>query len=240
MNEILKAAGMAGCLDEILDTDTTNLPSVLKDVRWQGVENYLCSLSQEDSLTKAIYGAADDTGLTYPAAGKGVEVLIHAPVGAQTSKYHKETVEQHILYVFYNACKESRDERFLLLALLHDCGKKYTAATNKAGGLCFYGHDKVSAFLANLYLLQMGVPEQDRRWIVTAIYYHMAPKAWESMDEKAKTKNKDKLLRLLGPDLFDSICRFSKIDTGFKEWEEVHADLIDMARAEAQQVFGTD
>ncbi len=100
---------------------------------------------------------------------------VTGPIGTQTSKYHQETLQQHVELVAANLVDSGVDEELAIrLAVLHDVGKKYTSATNKVGGVCFYNHAEISAFIAG-YWLRQSLDEKSAKEIVAVIYAHMLP-----------------------------------------------------------------
>lgn len=246
MNEIIKRLPIK-TLEEVLSADESTFPAEVREIlQWKGVEEYFRCLSEEDALTRAIYGSADEKGLVrFPAATNDVTLELFDKIGAQSSIYHQETVEEHIQLVFHNASTYSWLLRFpspvnryvLFLALLHDCGKKYTAGTNKRGELCFYGHDKLSALIANSYLKQMGVSDKDREWIVTGIFYHMRPKAWERMEENGRQKSQKKFIRKYGETMFWTLKEFALWDFGVACIDAKTQELFRIGKAEAVRLF---
>lgn len=234
MNEIIKRLPIK-TLEEVLSADESTFPAEVKEIlQWKGVEEYFRCLSEEDALTRAIYGCADEKGLVrFPAATDDVTLELFDKIGAQSSIYHQETVEEHIQLVFHYIHRISADRNFLLMALLHDCGKKWTAGTNKRGEICFYGHDKLSALFANSYLKQMGVSDEDREWIVTGIYYHMRPKEWERMESAAIEKNRHKFMQVHGEKLYWMLIAFAECDRGVARVDALTKAMFRMGKEEA-------
>lgn len=234
MNEIIKRLPIK-TLEEVLSADESIFPAEVREIlQWKGVEEYFRSLSEEDALTRAIYGCADEKGLVrFPAATEDVTLELFDKIGAQSSIYHQETVEEHIQLVFHYIHRLSADRNFLLMALLHDCGKKWTAGTNKRGEICFYGHDKLSALFANSYLKQMGVSDEDREWIVTGIYYHMRPKEWERMESAAIEKNRHKFMQVHGEKLYWMLIAFAECDRGIAHVDALTKAMFRMGKEEA-------
>lgn len=144
-------------------------------------------LNVEDELFTRIYGEGEigDDGVkrfVYPfVAGKVIPEdvkEVFGPIGTQTSKWHYETLQQHVALVAANAVEAGLPPKLAVaLAVLHDIGKKYTSATNKVGGVCFYGHAKVSAFIAAHWLANWMYPMdwEMMRDIVVVVYAHMFP-----------------------------------------------------------------
>lgn len=222
-------------LEEIFSADEHKFPEEVKAVlRWEGVEAYFRSQSEEDALTRALYGDADKDGrVRFPAATDNVTLECIDRIGTQSSRYHGETVEEHIQLVFLYIHRISADRNFLLMALLHDCGKKWTAGTNKRGEICFYGHDKLSALFANSYLKQMGVSDEDREWIVTGIYYHMRPKKWERMENAAREKIRHKFIQKHGEKLYWMLIAFAECDRGVARVDALTKAMFRMGKEEA-------
>lgn len=141
-------------------------------------------LGKVDPLFKFIYeeGACDVSEgrqFVYPFA-EGMAIPDHirkvvGPIGAQTSDYHHENLMDHVAIVAANLASAGIDEQTaVLLAVLHDVGKKYTAATDKTGGLCFNEHATVSAFIAG-YWLRSHLEPIYNKYLVAVIYGHLLP-----------------------------------------------------------------
>lgn len=97
------------------------------------------------------------------------------PIGTQTSKYHQESLKDHIALVAKNLFDAGLSGTLATqLAVMHDLGKKYTSATNKVGQVCFYNHAAISALIAKYWL--RGTNSQTTvKYIVATIYAHMLP-----------------------------------------------------------------
>ena len=144
-------------------------------------------LHAEDNLFTTIYGEGEVGSdgakrFVFPfVKGKQIPAGISAvsgPIGTQTSKWHQENLQQHAALVAANAVDAGIDPTMAVaLAVLHDIGKKYTAATNKFGGVCFYGHAKVSAFIVAHWLKNWTHPLSSEmvRDITLVVYAHMFP-----------------------------------------------------------------
>ncbi|MBQ3433110.1 hypothetical protein IJG22_02310 [Candidatus Saccharibacteria bacterium] len=140
-------------------------------------------LVEKDPLFRSIYGIGQFhdgkeifvfpfiVGKTIP---EGIQE-VRGPIGTQTSKYHHETIQQHIGLVTVNLVDAGvPKELAVMLAVLHDIGKKYTSATNKVGGICAYNHGEISAFITG-HWLRRTFDERKAKEIVAVIYGHMLP-----------------------------------------------------------------
>ena len=97
------------------------------------------------------------------------------PIGTQTSKYHQESLKDHIALVAKNLFDAGLSGTLATqLAVMHDLGKKYTSATNKVGQVCFYNHAAISALIAK-YWLRGTASQTTVKYIVATIYAHMLP-----------------------------------------------------------------
>lgn len=140
-------------------------------------------LDQPDALFNDIYQEREvrDSVLfyTYPfihgaAIPDDIEEVV-APIGTQTSKYHHENLRDHVALVAANLVDAGLSGTLAVqLAVLHDVGKKYTAATNKVGDICYYNHEAVSALIAK-YWLRGTASQSTIKQIVTVIYAHLLP-----------------------------------------------------------------
>ena len=140
-------------------------------------------LAEKDPLFRSIYGVGRFHGgleiFVFPfIVGKTIPENIRevrGPIGTQTSKYHHETIQQHVGLVAANLVDAGvPKELAVMLAVLHDIGKKYTSATNKVGGVCAYNHGEISAFIAGYWLRRM-YDERKAKEIVAVVYGHMLP-----------------------------------------------------------------
>ena len=160
--------GQLECLKEICE----NTPASFYDF-----------LTDKDPLFRSIYSEGTFVGqeeqFVFPfITGKKIPEDIKeivGPIGTQTSKYHQETLLQHVDLVAANLVDAGIDEALAVkLAVLHDVGKKYTSATNAVGGVCYYGHAEISAFIAGHWLREI-YDEKSAKEIVAVIYGHMFP-----------------------------------------------------------------
>ena len=196
-------------------------------------------LAEEDPLFHSIYGDGVVNGektFVFPlikAANPDKVSCVIGPIGTQTSKYHQETVQQHVCMVAANLVDAGFDKDLAVkLAVLHDVGKKYTAATNKVGGVCFYAHAELSAFIAGHWLRQTE-DEASAKEIMAIIHGHMNPKtmpAFLDMDYPRK------LLAFFGDPIISAwatgrIEAFSECDEGVTEFNQGIYEKI--ARGEA-------
>ncbi|MBQ9180912.1 HD domain-containing protein [Candidatus Saccharibacteria bacterium] len=211
-------------------------------------------LSSLDLLVQYIYGDGaeqdvdDELFLTFPFID-GAEIpddveMVRGYIGTQVSKYHAETLHQHVALVAANLVNHGVDEKLAaLLAVFHDVGKKYTGATNKVGEMCFYGHAELSAFIAGHWLREMRSYQVARR-LTAVIYGHMLPlTAWnkgktpwsEFTGPQLKKMFREELETLLGAKReVDMVMRlidtFSKCDEGLRLFHE--ESLAKIARGE--------
>ena len=154
------------------------------------------------------------------------------PIGTQTSKYHQETLQQHVELVVANLIDVGIDEALAVrLAVLHDIGKKYTSATNAVGGVCYYNHAELSAFIAGHWLRQ-SYDEKSAKEIVAIIYDHMLPFTSWNVERHWKTGEPVNyrqdfygvLLRYIDNDVAAADRIMSTIDT-FAECDEGVAEF---------------
>ena len=195
----------------------------------RGVYQYL---HIEDELFTRIYGEGEIgrdgvKRFVYPfVVGQQIPdgvVEVCGPIGTQTSKWHYETLQQHAALVAANACDEGLHPKMAVaLAVLHDIGKKYTAATNKYGGVCFHGHAKVSAFIAAHWLSHWMYPMdwETMRNVVAVTYAHMLPHdTWKDNDQARGEFYRELVAFCDGnkddaADLMSLIATFEKCDVG--------------------------
>ncbi len=169
----------------------------LDRIKDKSLDFYLDYLREPDSLFRSIYGdgyiSEGRKVYTYPfVEGKtipdGIREVV-GPVGTQTSIWHRETLREHACLVAANLCNQGHFDKAdaLLLAVLHDIGKKYTAATNNKGGVCFYNHAELSAFIAGHLLRKPDADNSRAKRLVAIIYGHMQPLTLWNQDTNWKT-----------------------------------------------------
>ena len=192
---------------------------------------YLESQSKTDALTDILYWPPNSQGnINYPFAVPDKKIKdglkkFSGPIGAQTSTYHQETIREHLCCVTARLSNTEIDgldkQDILLTALLHDAGKKYTAGTNAKrqsdtdphGQLCFYGHEKVSAYITARVLKDMGYSREKAEVLVTAIYNHLALKVAPYKMDLDMNSLAGKLQKAL-----------SDVDEGYRSLEEIDED----------------
>lgn len=97
---------------------------------------------------------------------KGIDVSHH-------SKYHKETIQEHINEVISYA----DSDMMKAVAIFHDLGKMFTRRKNSDGTDNFYNHEKVSAmYLFNYLTMYYHEQYADKgEYLVKMVAYHMLP-----------------------------------------------------------------
>ena len=114
-------------------------------------------------------------------------------LNVQTSRYHKETVMDHIALVVYNMHRDYGNtfgELAIAIAILHDLGKKYTIGINNIGDICYYGHEKLSAEIARNVITNTDIyrnnlfTDEDVDTLYNVIYHHLDLKLIKDEDMK--------------------------------------------------------
>ena len=151
-------------------------------------------LSEKDELFRNIYSESFSVGgeeyFIYPFVEQQVipdDVVERAgPIGLQTSMYHRESLQEHATLVAANLVDAGVDRQTAAyLAVLHDVGKKYTAATNKKGEISFFNHAPLSAFITGRWL--RSVDERMAKLLVAVIYAHFRAHFWKKKpDDRQK------------------------------------------------------
>ncbi len=159
------------------------------------IESFLESQEEEDDLTKIIYKKSDENNLIiFPQKKLKCDVPPYMwKIWEQTSRYHKETILEHIAMVIAWISRETNnDTNMQLVALLHDAWKKSTTWTNQRGEICFYGHEKVSAYLAATIYRQLWFTKEEAEPYIRIIHDHMLP-----FNERARDQSKKETYRTL-------------------------------------------
>lgn len=153
---------------------------------------------------------------------------LSARLSEQTSRYHKETTAQHICLVVYGVAQKTSDRRLLLAALLHDFAKKWDTGTNKRREICFYDHEKLSAYFAANVLKQMGLSREEVFDITAIIHGHMLPfNVWPRIEG-----SEDDFRRTYGNFVADGVKTLNSCDKGCLTKEEVaeHETVFEAGR----------
>lgn len=185
------------------------------------IEWFLKSQEEEDALTEKIYKKLDidgETKLVFPQKKwKSWTPPYLWKIWEQTSRYHKETIAEHLaMVVAWISEDTNNDIRMQLVALLHDAWKKYTAWTNWKWELCFYGHEKVSAYLAANVYRQLWFTKQEAEPYVRIIHDHMLP--FDRLKDESK---KEEYRELYWDYVTDSLTILNKNDLWITD-EDVH------------------
>lgn len=193
MNRTLTKYFQKTSLQEIwnADYDFRNIPenqrsmllTICENRPGDDLEEIYRFLSEEDELFRDIYQEREVRDsvffYTYPfiqgTIPDNIEEVV-APIGTQTSKYHRESLDDHVALVASNLLDAGLSSALATqLAVLHDVGKKYTAATNKVGDICFYNHEALSSLIVK-YWLRGTANQAALKQLVAVIYAHLQPK----------------------------------------------------------------
>ena len=114
-------------------------------------------------------------------------------------RYHREGFDVHCYLVIGNMLAEYEAGRTsidaVIAACLHDIAKPRTAALNKRGDACFYGHEKVTdEELASF--LDPGYPGFER--VAAMVRAHMLPHQMAEQASPKRQKRSDALLERFG------------------------------------------
>ena len=132
----------------------------------------------------------------------------------QFSTYHDKDVWFHTMQVMDHI------RGYLplrLAALFHDTGKPFTHTMDEQGNGHFYGHEEVSAAIAETVLTRLKIDKATREMVTLIIGRHMVP-----LDIKKQAKIK-KLITEYGKEHIHLFFEFKKADYGGKP-ENLEAD----------------
>ena len=122
---------------------------------------------------------------------------------AQNNPHHKYSVGEHTIVSIGNA----RPDRILRYAMLmHDFGKPSCKTTDDQGIDHFYGHQEVSAQMANDILRRLKTDNETRRSVAKLVRYH-------DLTCGLTGKSIRKAINLLGEDLFPLYLEVKDADT---------------------------
>lgn len=116
-------------------------------------------------------------------------------IGVGQNKHHKYTVWEHSLRSLDYAASENYSLAVRLAALLHDAGKPRTK-TGEGPDSHFYGHEIVSARIAETILKRLCFPSEIIDKVATLIRYHMFKADPEEITEAAVRRT----IRAVGPE----------------------------------------
>ena len=195
MNKIVNVIEHIGTkeLYQLAKSKTPICPEIeaVAKLRFESLEQLYAFMESRDVLTDAIYGKPDAEGkVTFPPAKSHPKeglVLKHSTIGDQTSQYHKESIAEHMALVTVKLRENGVSPRLApVIAVMHDCAKKYTSCTNNRGEVSFYGHEVASAYLAVRWMQNMGCfSEQEIKDVYIVTRGHMHPiKTWKDAPEK--------------------------------------------------------
>ena len=172
------------------------------------IESFLKSQEEEDNLTKSIYKKEWEL-IAFPQKKRKSQTPPYLwKIWEQTSKNHRETILEHISIVMAWISKDTNNDIDMqLVALLHDAWKKYTTWTNQKWELCFYNHEKVSAYLAATIYRQLWFSKEEAEPYVRIIHDHTLP-----FNERKDVTKKEEYRELYGYYTTESIIMLNKND----------------------------
>lgn len=172
------------------------------------IESFLKSQEEEDNLTKSIYKKEWEL-IAFPQKKRKSQTPPYLwKIWEQTSKNHRETILEHISIVMAWVSKDTNNDIDMqLVALLHDAWKKYTTWTNQKWELCFYNHEKVSAYLAATIYRQLWFSKEEAEPYVRIIHDHTLP-----FNERKDGTKKEEYRELYGDYTTESIIMLNKND----------------------------
>ena len=122
---------------------------------------------------------------------------------AQNNPHHKYSVGEHTIVSIGNA----RPDRILRYTMLmHDMGKPSCKTTDEQGIDHFYGHQEVSAQMANDILRRLKTDNETRRSVAKLVRYH-------DLTCGLTGKSVRKAISLIGEDLFPLYLEVKDADT---------------------------
>ena len=172
------------------------------------IESFLKSQEEEDNLTNSIYTKEWEL-IAFPQKKRKSQTPPYLwKIWEQTSKNHRETILEHISIVMAWVSKDTNNDIDMqLVALLHDAWKKYTTWTNQKWELCFYNHEKVSAYLAATIYRQLWFSKEEAEPYVRIIHDHTLP-----FNERKDGTKKEEYRELYGDYTTESIIMLNKND----------------------------
>lgn len=142
------------------------------------------------------------------------ESTIIPSLNLQTSRYHQESLMDHIAIVT-GRMNCSHDPVAVAIGLLHDLGKKYTVKLNKNEEFCFYGHEELSAKIAEQLLADNNYfSEKDKKTIVAVISVHLQPKLLKGITLECFYEG---FKKLYGERALDYLMMLERADRGVTE-----------------------
>lgn len=135
---------------------------------------------------------------------------------SHNNPHHTLSIGEHLLVAYDYMKYKTDDERLIVSALLHDCGKPDVKAfVNSKGEECdiahYYNHESVSAYKSLFYLRNIMNPEwsdKDILHVSLLINLHMRPFLAYKHSDKAEAKDR----RLFGDKIVDEVLILNECD----------------------------
>ena len=199
---ILRAVRFALTLDMQLPTATTELMAAarpgLTDIAGERIGNELSLILTHPHAAAGIRRLADTKALDTMFSP------LHPLRGLSQNEYHHADVFEHTLLVLesldnlctdppYTITHPDREQSIILrlAALFHDAGKALAKTVDpQTGKVHFYGHEQISAHLADTALRPLGLGKQTIARINRLIEHHLAPLLLSLGRPKAKAFRK--------------------------------------------------
>lgn len=125
---------------------------------------------------------------------------------AQDNPHHTLSVSRHMYYVYEHVTLNDGNYFLRIASMLHDVGKPYSKAFKLGDRYAtYYNHENISAQLAIRLLLKAGYKDEDIIKVATYIQLHMRLL-------NAEYKAREKLLKLVGNDIFDDLVLLRNAD----------------------------
>ena len=140
--------------------------------------------------------------------------------------HHHSFVWDHILRV---VDKVPNKPLLRLAALLHDIGKPETLTVGENGATHFYGHEAVSAKMAETAMRDLKFSDEDIHYVKTLVKEHMRLGNYANSNPTRRALRR--LLRDVGNDYFDDFLELCHADKTSCAEESQREDLASRVRA---------
>lgn len=134
---------------------------------------------------------------------------------SHNNPHHALSIGEHLLVAYDYMKYKTDDERLIVSALLHDCGKPDVKAfVDSKGEECdiahYYNHESVSAYKSLFYLRNMNPEWSDKDILYVSLLINLHMRAHTSWKQSGKAKDKDR--RLFGNDVMRELELIFKAD----------------------------
>ncbi|MCR5517279.1 MAG: ATP-binding protein [Lachnospiraceae bacterium] len=135
---------------------------------------------------------------------------------SQENPHHTLTLGEHMAVACRYAKDKGFDEKIVIAAKYHDCGKVYAKTyIDRLGNISdvahYYEHENISAYMfLCMDPKKLGISDEEQLKIATLINWHMRPLYWEMGGDR------DRDISIFGEDMMDDLMKLHEADSNAK------------------------